>query len=193
MDVGGGPSGYNQGPRRGVPSVGAGAPSDKNWDLVLDTEEDVESQAFDLPDPATITLYKITPQLTIEKNRSDPDARRWLLLSRRVSSWLSRSIDPALNKDIIQSGARVKLADEFMKASRQYIKGKGHGTVVRAVMKLWRTKTTDFDTLSEFVREVKARFKMTVDLGGGLKAYHAVILLVDQLQEVPEINQSKFN
>ncbi|CAI7665823.1 unnamed protein product [Penicillium viridicatum] len=97
-----------------VPLYGEGAPKNKNWDEVENAQSVAPDQAYNLPDPATVTLYKITPQLTSgddfdtweamvvkqlrglqlhnliddkvdRPDRNDPYATRWVELSERTS------------------------------------------------------------------------------------------------------------
>ncbi|KAJ5795080.1 hypothetical protein N7457_001679 [Penicillium paradoxum] len=172
---------------------------------------------YDLPDPESVTLHKITPQLSrredfddwegvvikqlqglklqnliddqIERpKRCDPAAKRWWDLSLRVSSWLSDRLAPPLKNEIVLRGSKVNLADDFMRKCRRQLKAEGHGAMVKATTKFWKTKRTDFDTITEFVTEVKSRYKTTMDLNCGLRPYHALVLLVDQLGTVPALS-----
>ncbi|KAJ9485050.1 hypothetical protein VN97_g8300 [Penicillium thymicola] len=107
----------------------------------------------------------------------------------QVSAWLAHCIDPAIVRDITSTGECTDLADDFMYQCKLFIRGDGYGAMSAAVMS-FRTKRTEFSTATEFIEAVKLRHKAANDLKANLHPCLGVIMLMSQLQEIPEMRSS---
>ncbi|KAJ5264490.1 hypothetical protein N7505_007283 [Penicillium chrysogenum] len=56
------------------------------------------------------------------------------------------------------------------------------------MMKLFRTQRTEFTTVSEFIDGVKQRFKAANDLKAKLHPYTALVIMMSELEQIPEMN-----
>lgn len=199
-----------------TPLYGIGAPDDKNWDEVERVQSMAPDQGYDLPDPAIITLYKITPQLTssddfdaweamvvkqlwglklhnliddkIERPyRNAENAEPWVDLSERVCSWLSYGLDPALNREISMRSGNIRWADKFMSECKRCFKAKGHAAITTATIKFFRTRRTEFNNIEEFITAVKNRYMTARDLKGHVVPYHMMTIITIELSQIPEL------
>ncbi|KAJ9486861.1 hypothetical protein VN97_g6455 [Penicillium thymicola] len=67
------------------------------------------------------------------------------------------------------------------------MRGEGHGALSAAIMKIFNTKRMEFTTASEFINVVKQRYKKANDLKANISPYMAIVIMVSQLQEIPEL------
>ncbi|KAJ5971829.1 uncharacterized protein N7479_001747 [Penicillium vulpinum] len=176
-------------------------------------------QSNGLPEIGSFVLYKIEPPLKekedfdewydtvtrileghslhrlIDKNIERPDtdsedAEKWMKLSIQVRAWLRHSIDSDVVKDITSTGQRTKWADDFMYQCKLQMRGEGHGALGAAMLRFLRTKRDEFSTNSEFITGLKSRYITANELKAGLSPYLAIVMMVDQLQEIPELRAS---
>jgi hypothetical protein len=200
-----------------TPTIGRGAAKSKDWYAYLDTVRTNGTQADKLPKIGSFVLYKLEPPLKnkedfdnwyngvykilrghhlhrlIDKNIERPDtdadnAEDWVTLSIQVTGWLTQCIDPDIANDLINSGERVELADDFMYQLKLYMRGEGYTALSTAMMKLFRTQRTEFTTVSEFIDGVKQRFKAANDLKAKLHPYTALVIMMSELEQIPEMN-----
>ncbi|KAI3281062.1 hypothetical protein DTO002I6_9976 [Penicillium roqueforti] len=201
------------------PLVGVGAPKNKDWDEVEDASYSTGDQSEGLPAVGSFVLYKMEPLLKekedfdnwlgmvtkileshglhrlIDKNIERPDrdaanAETWMKLSMQVSTWLRLCIDPDVAKYITSSGKRTKWADDFMHECKLHMRGEGHGALSAAIIRFIGTKRTDFSTTIEFIDALKQRFKTANDLKAAIPPYQAIVIMVNQLQEITELRSS---
>lgn len=198
------------------PLVGVGAPENNDWETD-DFDIKLRDQSFGLPDCDSVTLYRIKPQLTCKadfdawenaiilhltgarlKNlievsidkpmRNSTESMNWMNLSKKVLSWLCDSINPDLNREIVNGSQRKKhkWADTYMDSCRKFFRGEGFLAISHAQERFFEIKYNDFDNAKDYVAAVKQRYETLQQLGGCPTPYDAIALIHRQLKKVKE-------
>ncbi|KAI3280621.1 hypothetical protein DTO002I6_10115 [Penicillium roqueforti] len=77
-----------------------------------------------------------------------------------------------------------------MHECKLHMRGEGHGALSAAIIRFIGTKRTDFSTTIEFIDALKQRFKTANDLKAAIPPYQAIVIMVNQLQEITELRSS---
>lgn len=179
---------------------------------VLPGEAEGITQATELPDANTITLYKLSMNLTaldgfdawfravqrelsahglerlidITINRphqTDASAKNWLRLSKMIRGWLATSIADTLLQRIESQGTRVLLADEFMEQAQNVLRGKGFSAVNTAWNRLLTINRANFSTASQYIQELQQRYTETQRLNLTVSPRMLLAILCNSLKE----------
>ncbi|KGO54613.1 hypothetical protein PEX1_048010 [Penicillium expansum] len=192
------------------PVIGMGAPRDRDYHAVEQWIAANCNQATDLPATTSFEIPMIEPVLKLVSNfgfwhrqvvqilechnlhrlvdsdqerplRYHPNSKLWLQLTKQVRAWLSSCIDPALEQEFV-GDRKVMYADEFMRKLKDHMKSSRRGAIKRVCFDIWDSRLEDFSTIREFVAGLKERLHSAVDLEANLLPYHALIVMLRQLE-----------
>ncbi|KAJ5836274.1 hypothetical protein N7447_002300 [Penicillium robsamsonii] len=135
-------------------------------------------------------LHRLINKEVEKPDRDSENAEKWMKISMQVRAWLRAGLDPEIAKDITSTGERTTWADDFMQVCKKQLRGEGHGALSAAIIRFVRTKREEFSTTTEFIQAMKTRFVTANDLKASFCAYHAIVLMVAQLYEIPELRGS---
>lgn len=119
--------------------------------------------------------------------RNSEEAQDWVTLSERVHTWLAASIDPNLRVEITWRGGKTRWADEFMRQCRKHLIGDGFHALSAAIIKLFRTRRMDFDTIKEFINSIESQYRVVNLLEGKLPPVYMMMPITSELSEIPQL------
>jgi hypothetical protein len=74
-----------------------------------------------------------------------------------------------------------------MHACKKKMRGEGHFALSAAMLRLINIKRTEFSTTTEFIQALKTRFTAANNLKAAIPPYLAIVIMLNQLQEIPEL------
>ncbi|KAJ5171956.1 hypothetical protein N7492_004549 [Penicillium capsulatum] len=154
--------------------------------LTVTLERTIDFEAWIKSVTQTLKSYGLQNLIDLSVPRPkklDPNADKWLHLSRTVQKWLEEAVSPELMRKIKASGKRVDLADEFVDQARRVFQGLEVNTDMEKIVTLLSIRRSDFARTDDFVCRFRDKYLEVHEGGIGITPYLAVLMLLEQLEK----------